>query len=213
MHVADLTQHTRKLSAELHFLAEEFTQHAVELREVIAVLQERAYTLLIVLLALPFCTPIPLPGLSTPLGLVIALLAGTFALGRAPRLPARLLTTRLPPKFFRTLLEATSKAVSFIERQLQPRWLWLTGTATLIRLHAAVVGVAALALLIPAPLPFSNTLPAWGIVLATLGVMQRDGLAILAGYFFTLVGVAYFAVVAFFGVEIFAWLRAWWAGV
>lgn len=212
MHVADLTKHTRKLSEELHFLAEEFKQHPVELQELIDVLQERAYTLLIILLALPFCTPIPLPGLSTPLGLVITLTAGTFMLGRAPALPPRLMRTRLPPKFFRTLLEVTSKAVRFVERQLAPRWLWLTGTAALIRLHALVIGVAALALLIPAPLPFSNTLPAWGIVLTTTGVMQRDGLAILAGYLFTAVGVVYFGLMAVFGVEIFDWLRAWWLG-
>jgi hypothetical protein len=210
MHVADLTKHTRKLSEELHYLAGEFEQHTVELREVIAVLQERAYTLLIIVLALPFCTPIPLPGLSTPFGLVIALAAGMFALGRVPAFPERLMGTRLPPRFFRTLLAATSKAVRVMERQLAPRWLWLTGSAALIRLHAAVICVAALALLIPAPLPFSNTLPAWGIVLTTTGVMQRDGLAILAGYLFTLVGVAYFVLVALFGVEIYDWLYRWW---
>ena len=212
MHIADLTKHSRKLSEELHFLAEEFQQHAVDLQEVVDVLQERAYTLLILVLALPFCTPIPLPGLSTPLGLVIMLTAGTFALGRTPALPQRLLRVRLPAKFFRTLLEATSRVIRFVERQLAPRWLWLTGTATIVQLHALVICVAALALLIPAPLPFSNTLPAWGIVLATAGVMQRDGLAILAGYIFTSIGVSYFVLVAVFGVEIFDWLRAWWIG-
>lgn len=212
MHIADLTKHSRKLSEELHFLAEEFQQHAVDLQEVVDVLQERAYTLLILVLALPFCTPIPLPGLSTPLGLVIMLTAGTFALGRTPALPQRLLRVRLPAKFFRTLLEATSRVIRFGERQLAPRWLWLTGTATIVQLHALVICVAALALLIPAPLPFSNTLPAWGIVLATAGVMQRDGLAILAGYIFTSIGVSYFVLVAVFGVEIFDWLRAWWTG-
>ena len=212
MHIADLTKHSRKLSEELHFLAEEFQQHAVDLQEVVDVLQERAYTLLILVLALPFCTPIPLPGLSTPLGLVIMLTAGTFALGRTPALPWRLLRVRLPAKFFRTLLEATSRVIRFVERQLAPRWLWLTGTATIVQLHALVICVAALALLIPAPLPFSNTLPAWGIVLATAGVMQRDGLAILAGYAFTSIGVSYFVLVAVFGVEIFGWLQAWWTG-
>lgn len=210
MHVADPSKHARKLSEELHFLAEEFTLHSVELREVVDVLQERAYTLLIVLLALPFSAPVSVPGLSTPLGLVIAVTAGTFALGRTPVLPARLLGTRLPPKFFRTLLETTSRAISFVERQLQPRWMWLTASPALIRLHALVVCVAAMALLLPAPLPFSNTLPAWGILLTMLGVIQRDGLAIFAGYFFTLLGTVYIGLAAFFGVEILAWLHRWW---
>lgn len=212
MHIADPAKHARTLSEELHFLAEEFKLHAVLLQEVIDVLQERAYTLLIILLALPFCTPIPLPGLSTPLGFVIALTAAAFALGRPPWLPRRLLQTRLPPRFFRMLLEATSKAVRFIERLMQPRWLWLTGTATLVRLHAAMVCLAALALLVPAPLPFSNTLPAWGIVLITLGVIRRDGLGVLAGYLFTMIGVAYFVLVAVFGFEVFEWVRRWWLG-
>ena len=58
MHIKDFSQHTKNLSGELRDLAEEFKHHAVPLRDVIAVLQERAYTLLMIMLALPFCAPV-----------------------------------------------------------------------------------------------------------------------------------------------------------
>ena len=87
--------HQRSLSAELIFLAGEFLHHPVELREVIGLLRERAYTLLVFILALPFCLPVSVPGMSTPLGMMIAFITVAQARGRAPRLPERMLRYRL----------------------------------------------------------------------------------------------------------------------
>ena len=67
----------RRLSEELDLLRARAGERAVTLREVIYVLGGRAYLLLVLLLALPFITPIPIPGLSTPFGLAIALIAFT----------------------------------------------------------------------------------------------------------------------------------------
>ena len=72
---------SRKLSEELADLRFRLTEQPVTLREVILVLRGRAYLLLVILLALPFCTPVPLPGLSTPFGLAIALISLRLALG------------------------------------------------------------------------------------------------------------------------------------
>ena len=213
MHIRNILTHPKNLSAELHELAEEFKHHAVTVEEVIRVLQERAYTLLIIILALPFCAPVTLPGLSTPLGLVIAITAGRFALGLPPWLPQKLLRTELPPRFFRRLLEGASRLIGLLEWVLRPRLPALTATRRLVRLHALMVCIAACTLLIPAPIPFSNLLPALGILLGAAGVMERDGLAILAGYFFTAAGVAYFVVVAVLGAEAWDYASAWLARV
>ena len=118
--------HQRSLSAELIFLAGEFLHHPVELREVIGLLRERAYTLLVFILALPFCLPVSVPGMSTPLGMMIAFITVAQARGRAPRLPERMLRYRLAPAFFRALLRASGRFVGFLERNLRPRWPWLT---------------------------------------------------------------------------------------
>ncbi len=213
MHIKDITRQSKTLSEELHDLAVEFEHRAVRLDEVIVVLQERAYTLLIIILALPFCVPLSIPGLSTPLGLVVAVIAGRFALGLPPWLPRRLLATKLPARFFRTVLEAASKVLRLLERVLRPRWLVLTATPRLVRMHAFMVCIAAITLLIPAPIPFSNTLPALGILFGAAGTMERDGAAILTGYFFAVLGVAYFVAIAVLGTHAWDFVRDRLAGM
>ena len=84
----------RRLSEELELILREFDVEEVTLREVMTVLHGRGFILLMLLLSLPFCTPIPLPGLSTPLGCVILLIAVRLALGQKPWLPARFLGAR-----------------------------------------------------------------------------------------------------------------------
>src|SRR5215210_7264423 len=89
----------RKLSEEIGALLEGLTERSVTLREVLDVTHGRAYTLLLILLALPFCTPIPLPGFSTPFGLLIALIGARLALLQEPWLPERVLNKPLSRKF------------------------------------------------------------------------------------------------------------------
>ncbi len=203
MHVRDLNAHTKPVSQELQELAERFAHEAVTIEEVIGVLRERAYTLLMIILALPFCSPVTVPGLSTPMGLVIALIAARFAFGLPPWLPRRLLQTRLPPRFFRALLRGAGKILAALERVLRPRLLALTATSRLVRLHAAMVCASALMLLVPAPIPFSNTLPALAVLLGAAGTMERDGATVLAGYFFAVLAAAYFLLIALMGAHAF----------
>jgi len=107
--------------------------------------------------------------------MVIAVLAARFALGLPPWLPARLLAVKLPPRFFPRRAGGGEQVHRRIERQLRPRWLWLTETVFLQRLHTGIVCAGALLLLLPlGGIPFTNTLPALVVVIGTLGVMERD---------------------------------------
>jgi hypothetical protein len=182
----------RRLSEELAGLQARFAEEAVTLRAVIAVLRGRAYLLLLILLALPFGTPIPLPGLSTPFGAVIALIALRLALGQRPWLPDRLLDQRLPPGFFRRLLTATAQIIRLFEVFVRPRLTPLADVGLLRQLHAVVLLVAALVLLLPLPIPFTNAFPAWVILFIAGGLLERDGGFIAAGYVVFAAGAGYF---------------------
>lgn len=199
----------RKLSEELARLEALFATRAVQLHEVIAVLQGRAYLLLLVFLALPFCTPIPLPGLSTPFGLVVALIGLRLALGMQPWLPTRLLNTELPPGFFGKLIKFTHRLVNIFEKLLRPRWSAVTNTEVLRRLHALAIFIAGLALLLPLPIPFTNTFPAWAILLIACGLLELDGLFVLAGYVVFAAGVAYFFLLGESAQKLMETLRHW----
>ncbi|MEI6035553.1 MAG: exopolysaccharide biosynthesis protein [Verrucomicrobiae bacterium] len=71
------TDGTQRLSRALRELADSLPGERTQLGDLMDRLQGRVYTLLLVLLCLPFCQPIALPGLSTPFGVVIALLGLT----------------------------------------------------------------------------------------------------------------------------------------
>ena len=202
----------RKLSVELAELRDRSADRVITLREVIYTLQGRAYMLLVLLLALPFITPVPLPGLSTPFGLAIAVIALRLSLGQRPWLPMKLQRKQLPPGFFRKVFSVAERVLHFFERFLRPRLTWFTDTPFLAQLHALLMLIAAVVLLLPLPVPFTNSFPAWTILLVAAGLLERDGLFILAGYLVFIAGVFYFI---FLGEataallhELAHWLRA-----
>ncbi len=163
----------------------------MQLREIIAALRERAWLLVILLCALPFCVPLSIPGVSTPFGAVAALVALALARGREPRLSEKTLDRRLPPGFFGKLIGFTGGLVRWLEKWQRPRLAFVTASPVLMRLHGAGLLASALVLMLPLPIPFSNTFPAIGTLLVAGGLLERDGLCVLAGHATLLAGVLY----------------------
>ena len=60
---------------------------SLTLGQIERLLEGHGYELLLLFLALPFCFPISIPGLSLPFGLVIILIGWRLAVDRPPRLP------------------------------------------------------------------------------------------------------------------------------
>ena len=205
-------QKPRKLSEELAELRTRAGERAVTLREVLYVLGGRGYLLLVLLLALPFITPIPLPGLSTPFGLAIALIALRLSLGQRPLLSKNLQRRELPAGFIGRLFGVAGKVLHFLEKFLRPRVTFLTDTPLLAQLHAVLMLLAAVALLLPLPIPFTNSFPAWTILLLAAGLLERDGVFILGGYAVFIAGVFYFIFLgeatAHLVQEFILWLRS-----
>lgn len=184
----------RSLAEELRALGSHFEGRPAALGEVFDRLGTRASALLIVLCALPFSTPVTIPGLSTPFGLVILLLATRYFMGLPPWLPERLRRVHLPGDFFAKVIGASSRLVAWLERRSCTRWAILTDAEWKLRLHTGVVIMASLLLMLPLPPlpPFTNTLPALVAVVLTFSVMKRDGLGTLAGHGLFLFTVGYF---------------------
>ena len=68
----------------------------------------------------------------------------------------------------------------------------------MLRLNSAAVVFGGLLLMAPlGPIPFSNTAPAVGILLLTIGLLQRDGLCVLLGYLGLVLSVLYFSVIGY----------------
>jgi hypothetical protein len=195
-----------RLSEEIDRLVAAFAKRRVRLREILDITRGRGYTLLLALLALPFCTPTPLPGLSTPFGVVIALIGFRLSLREKPWLPERLLDTELPPKFFPGFLSATRWLVKGMEFFLRPRWTWLLDAGVLHHAYGAIILVCGALLLLPLPIPLSNTLPALTVVLLAAAMLERDGYFVVAGLVIFAATLGYFGSLVFGGAAIAHWL-------
>lgn len=185
----------RLLSEQLEELRRAFADTPATLLEVVAALEGRAYTLLMIVFALPFSTPVSLPGSSTPLGIIIAVIAIQLAFGRLPWLPRRLLEWRLPAGFFTKLIPVTARVVRSLERVLHPRWPHWTNTPSARGVHLFTIVAAALLLALPILIPFTNMFPGWAILLLACGLLERDGAFLLAGYVVFGLTLVYFALI------------------
>jgi hypothetical protein len=195
-----------RLSEEITFLIATFADRPVRLQDIIRVLHGRAWIMLLLVLSLPFCTPIPLPGVSTPFGFVIALIGFRLSLRQRPWLPKMVLNRQIPAGFFPRVLSAARKVVKLLELFLRPRLTWLLDTGVLHHLYGAMIMVAGILLLLPLPVPLSNTLPAWTVVFLAGGMLERDGGSVIAGLVMFLVMLAFFGVLAFGGAGAVHWL-------
>ena len=153
--------------------------------------------LICALSTLPFLIPVSIPGVSTVFGAAIVLLASALFLNRLPWLPQRILHKPLETAKLVPALRKGVRIVSKMDRWVRQRWLGLT-SHTMLRLNCAAVVFGGLLLMAPlGPIPFSNTAPAVGILLLTIGLLQRDGLFVLLGYLGLLLSVVYFSVLGY----------------
>lgn len=144
----------------------------------------RGLFLVVILLSLPFITPIPLPGVSTVLGLMIGVLAVRLALGLPPSLPKALGDRPLDAGFSRKVLSASVKLIRLIEKLARPRRSAWLGWRAVRFFNAGLMALMALLLMLPFPPfpPFTNSLPAWSLILLAASMMEEDGVLIWVGY-------------------------------
>lgn len=154
---------------------------------IVAALKDRAYALLVVLLGLPNCLPMP-PPIPLVCGLVLVFVAVQMLAGLTmPWLPQALLGRSIR----RTVLSrAVSRAVPVLlrlERFSKPR-LTLLGSRHAMPVLGLVVLVLALGLLVAAP--FIGQIPlGLAICLVGLGLVERDGVLIVIGAVLGVIGL------------------------
>lgn len=149
----------------------------ITLFELKAALHERSFGLLMVIFILPVAIPIPLiPGL---LIIPVWIFSTQMILGQeSPWLPKWLGNKSIKRTTLAMLVEKASPPLRKIERLLKPRLAFAASP-----IGERVIGIFAflMCVSIAFPLPFSNLLPAWGILIMALGLLSKDGVVIIAG--------------------------------
>jgi len=188
---------TAPLGETLRGLAQSIAGEKVTVRELLGMIGEQGLLLALMFLTLPFLVPISIPGVSTVFGLVGILISIGITFNRMPWLPDRLLDRPIDAMKLKQAIERGATTFGRIDRISHPRLQRLTQDGTMNRLAGLGLLAGTILLIFPLGLvPFSNTLPAWGILLLAAGLLQRDGVLILLGYLFLLATVVYFSALA-----------------
>jgi hypothetical protein len=195
----------RTLSSQLARLAAGFADRPVRLGELIDVLQLRGYDAVLIFLAFPFITPVPLPGFSSLFGTVIALLGLRMALAQRPWVPERIKAHVLPARFLPKLLLVTSRMFGRLEKLLKPRLFYPEYPAAFQRTSGVIILLCGLLLLLPLPVPFSNAFPALTIILLAAAGLERDGAVFIAGCVQFVLCLGFFALLGLGGSEVWQW--------
>ncbi|MGY3902453.1 exopolysaccharide biosynthesis protein [Aeromonas lusitana] len=197
MVAAQLNDPQNKLSDTLRTTAHAIEESHISLREMLTLVGEQGMLLFCVLLTVPFLLPVSIPGVSTPFGLLILFIGIGITLNRVPWLPSILMERRFATEQLKPTLHKGADLLARIDRFIRPRLLLLTGSTTINRCNGLLIMLAAMLLMLPlGAIPFTNAMPAWAILLLAIGMLQRDGLFVAAGYALVSATVVWFSVLA-----------------
>ncbi|MBK1613839.1 ABC transporter permease [Rubrivivax gelatinosus] len=166
------------LSAMLAALAADESRERIAVGDLLAALGDRALAALLFVFAFPNVLPMP-PGTSAVLGAPLVFLAAQLAFGRAPWLPAVIASRSMTRADFAALVARVGPWLARAERLLRPR---LSLLAAPPMEYAIGLLCLLLALVLVLPVPLGNMLPALAVSLLALGVLERDGVWVLAGF-------------------------------
>lgn len=187
----------RSINQILHEISEEITEKTITLGVLVDFLHERGFGVLLFLFALPMALPLPVPpGINILFATPLLFLSFQLIYGaKKPWLPASARKRSLSKKSFDKLVIQSDPWLRRLSWFIRPRLGFITQgwIAHLI----GVFGVL-FALCICVPIPLTNTIPSFAILLMAVGLLMRDGLAILGGM---LIGTTWIALLATLGIS------------
>lgn len=180
----------------LESLSESSLKRPLTLEEIIDSFGPRCHSLLIIFLILPFLQPIPLVGLSTPLGVMVAIVAFFQLLNKKPWIPQRWRKKEVSSKILVKTHQVAKKFLSKISKNISQRWNFIFSGVGFNLTNFLVIAILGGLLALPLPVPFSNTVPAVAIFLNGVGYLEKDGALVVASYVVFLLTVVFFAAIA-----------------
>jgi hypothetical protein len=169
------------------------------LKQIIDIFGKEGHYLTMLFMILPFLQPIPLFGLSTPFGILIAMVAYFAYLKKPAVLPAKWAAKTLPAKTVLQIAETSERVFEKIAKIVHPRLPKLFNEP-FRTISFILIVVNALLMSLPLPVPFSNSVPAWMIAINVLANLEEDGILVLISYLISLVSFIFF-IGLYFGAE------------
>lgn len=169
--ISDLMRHLMETAAD---------EESVTIGHILHVFGVRGFAFLLLVLALLNIVIFMVPFLSVLFGLPMVILAAQMVLGlHAPIFPRFVRQRTISRQALHKGLEQAIYWVEQLERFIRPRGMFLS-EQRFMRFHGLLALV--LAVMVTLPIPVVNIPPSIGLVFLALGILERDGIFILAAY-------------------------------
>ena len=188
-----------KLSQTIQVLLAAYAEQPVTIARLLERTGTQGFGIISALLTLPLLIPLPLPlpGFSTVFSVGTILMGLQMALGwQQPHLPPPLARWQLSPAMSQALLKNLSRILRPIEQVARPRLFSISRSGLLHRVAGLCLFWNAMLMALPLPIPFTNLLPAYTILVLAIGILETDGFLLLMGYGMSLATTFFFASLA-----------------
>lgn len=175
--------------------------------DIITTFGSRSHAFLILFFCLPFIQPLPMMGLSTVFGGIIILLSAFMAFEKPPWLPNKFMTKHIKHSLVVSSCDALIKLLSKTEKLVRPRFNFWFKLPPVRMFNAFLIAFFAFLLALPLPIPFSNSVPAYFMILNAIGILEDDGVLILVSYIIAIAGLVFFASLGMGATEFIDWFR------
>ncbi len=196
-------ENQERLSALLSRFSQELQKRdAISLQEICTFFEERTFFFLLIIISAVIAVPIPLPGIKSVMALPCLLLTFQVMIGRkTPWLPKKIGATRLSSQQLNNSVTWLLKHLRKLENRIRPNMLHLSSERFEPLVSLGLLIISAFILL---PAPGTNEILGLGVLVTSIGMLERDGRIILGGLIWGLcvcVGMA--LLVWIFGTTIF----------
>ena len=168
-----------KVSEILELFIATHQEEEITIRAMVKAFGERAFGFLTLIFALICIVPLPIPGIHMLLSIPLFYLSAQQMIGRKEVwFPDKILDYKIPRKAFEDMSHKAMPWIVKVENISKPRLEFLTHRFWFCFFGAVMFYITAF---ISIPLPLTNLIPAVGIVLMALGILNRDGITLLIG--------------------------------
>lgn len=189
-----------RLNDRLKQLLELSKNEPITFRQLIHFLEGKGQAILLIIIGLPFCLPIQIPGLAIPFGIFLAFIGLRIAFGHRLWIPSYILDKKISYKTLKRIVYYANRITNKLRGFSYTRMAWLVETPSLHIMHGLTVTALSLLLALPIPLPFTNIAVACPIVCFGLALLDDDGVLICLAYFLALLAIVLFATLFWLGM-------------
>ena len=174
--------------------------------DLMAAMEGVGFGLAVMIFAFGILIPLPPPFpslISVPLVIFSLQMMAGF---KSPKLPQRFAKLTVKRSTLATLVRKASPYIRRVEGILRPRLSFMTTPFA-----ERVVGffVFTFSTFILLPMPLSNFIPGFGILIIAFGLLGNDGLAVICGIVIGITGLAISITAVLLGVEALQYIKDW----